>query len=64
LAAMVFAFDTVVVRKSGDLLVMIEIVDKEDSKNTFLPELDKIRGEDLVSLEKVGIIRYRGIAPL
>jgi PII-like signaling protein len=43
--------------------VLIEIVDKEDRINAFLPELDKMMGDGLVTLEKVRIIRYRGSAP-
>jgi PII-like signaling protein len=38
-------------------------VDKEDKIAAFLPELDKMFGDGLVTLEKIHIIRYRGTAP-
>lgn len=49
-----------ILRLSEDLPVLIEIVDKEDKINAFLPELDKMLGDGLVTLEKVRVIRYRG----
>ncbi len=48
-----------ILRLSEDLPVLIEIVDKEDKINAFLPELDKMLGDGLVTLEKVRIITYR-----
>ena len=54
---------TKVLRLSEDLPVLIEIVDREDKINDFIPELDKMLGDCLVTLEKVHIIRYRGTAP-
>src|SRR6266852_9249994 len=47
-----------ILRLSEDLPILIEIVDKEEKINAFLPELDKIMGDGLVTLEKVRIIRY------
>ena len=53
-----------ILRLSEDLPVLIEIVDKEERVNAFLPELDKMMvGGGLVTLEKVRIIRYRSTAP-
>ena len=52
-----------ILRLSEDLPVLIEIVDKEDKIAAFLPELDKMFGDGLVTLEKIHIIRYRGTAP-
>ena len=52
-----------ILRLSEDLPVLIEIVDKQDKIDAFLPELDKLMGDGLVTLEKVHIIRYRGTAP-
>ena len=49
-----------VLRLSEDLPVLIEIVDQEERIKAFLPELDKMIGDGLVTLEKVHIIRYRG----
>ncbi len=48
-----------ILRLSEDLPVLIEIVDKEDKINAFLPELDKMVGDGLVTLEKVHILTYR-----
>ena len=48
-----------VLRLSEDLPVVVEIVDAEDKIEAFLPELDKMIGEGLVTLEKVRIIAYR-----
>jgi hypothetical protein len=48
-----------ILRLSEDLPVLIEIVDKEDKINAFLPELDKLLGDGLVTLEKVRVITYR-----
>jgi len=48
-----------VLRLSEDLPVIIEIVDAEEKIETFLPELDKMISEGLVTLEKVRVITYR-----
>jgi hypothetical protein len=49
-----------ILRLSEDLPVLIEIVDKEDKINAFLPVLDQMLGDGLVTLEKVRIIRHTG----
>src|SRR2546426_388718 len=51
-----------ILRLSEDLPVVIEIVDKEDKIHAFLPELDKMIGDGLVTLEKAHIITYRATA--
>lgn len=43
---------------SGDLPVVIEIVDSEEAVQRFLAEVDGMVGEGLVTLEKVRIVRY------
>jgi len=48
-----------VLRLSEDLPVIVEIVDTEDKIEQFLPALDKMIGEGLVTLEKVRIMAYR-----
>jgi len=48
-----------VLRLSEDLPVIVEIVDKEERIEAFLPELDKMIGEGLATLEKVRIFTYR-----
>ena len=45
---------------STDLPLVIEIVDSEAKINAFLPELDKMIGGGLVTLEKVKVLHYRG----
>jgi PII-like signaling protein len=48
-----------ILRLSEDLPVVVEIVDSEDRINAFLPELDEMVQEGLVTLEKVRVIAYR-----
>jgi hypothetical protein len=49
-----------ILRLSMDLPFVIEIVDSEENINSFLPELNKMIGAGLVTLEKVKVIHYRG----
>jgi PII-like signaling protein len=48
-----------VLRLSEDLPVVIEIADEKDKIESFLPRLDEIIEEGLVTLEKVRVIVYR-----
>jgi len=48
-----------ILRLSEDLPVIIEIVDKPERIAMFLPDLDKMLGEGLITLEKVRVIAYR-----
>lgn len=48
-----------VLRLSEDLPVVVEIVDREERINDFLPELDSMITEGLVTMEKVRVIAYR-----
>ena len=48
-----------VLRLSEDLPMVIEIVDKPERIAAFLPELDILMDEGLVTLEKVRVIIYR-----
>jgi uncharacterized protein len=52
-----------VLRLSEDLPIIIEIVDGEDKINAFLPELEKVMGSGLVTIEKVKVLRYGNGAP-
>ncbi len=52
-----------ILRLSEDLPVVIEIVDRPDRIAEFLPKLDAMIGEGLVTLEKVRIIAYRHESP-
>jgi PII-like signaling protein len=48
-----------ILRLSEDLPMVIEIVDKPDHIASFLPEIDGLIREGLVTLEKVRVIAYR-----
>jgi uncharacterized protein len=48
-----------ILRLSEDLPLVIEIVDKPERIAAFLPDLDKMIDEGLVTLEKVHVIAYR-----
>ncbi|HPR65316.1 MAG TPA: DUF190 domain-containing protein [Thermoanaerobaculia bacterium] len=48
-----------VLRLSEDLPIVIEIVDTGEKIEAFLPELDHIIHEGLVTMEKVRVIAYR-----
>jgi uncharacterized protein len=48
---------------SSDLPILIEIVDTEDRIRAFLPRLDEMVKEGMVTLETVEIIAYRMGAP-
>ncbi len=44
---------------SSDLPVVIEIVDSEEKISGFIPHLDEMVKEGLVTLEKANVIMYR-----
>jgi PII-like signaling protein len=48
-----------VLRLSEDLPMVVEIVDAQEKIDAFLPELDEMIEEGMVTLEKVRIIAYR-----
>jgi PII-like signaling protein len=43
---------------STDLPIVIEIVDSEEKVNAFLPVVDELVGEGLVTLEAVRVLKY------
>ncbi len=53
-----------VLRISEDMPVVVEIVDRQEKIEAFIPQLDELIGEGLVTMEKVKVIVYRhnGIA--
>lgn len=51
---------TKILRLSEDLPLVIEIIDIEEKINAFLPTLDGMMGDGLVTIEKVRTLRYRG----
>jgi len=48
---------------SSDLPVLVEIVDTEEKIRAFIPTLDDLVTEGLVTLETVEILRYKSGAP-
>lgn len=48
-----------ILRLSGDLPIIIEIVDEETKINAFLPTLDGMMGGGLVTMENVRVLHYR-----
>lgn len=52
-----------ILRLSEDLPIIIEIVDKEEKIQAFLPELDPMVGDGMMTTEKVHIITYRAGQP-
>jgi uncharacterized protein len=46
-------------RLSEDLPIIIEIVDSEEKINQFLPRLDEMVKEGLMTLEKANVVMYR-----
>lgn len=53
-----------ILRLSEDLPIVIEIVDGLEKIEAFLPVLDEMIQDGLVTLEKARIVHYRGRDPL
>ncbi|MDV7393383.1 DUF190 domain-containing protein, partial [Arthrospira platensis SPKY1] len=54
---------TKLLRLSEDLPIIIEIVDSEEKISSFLPLLDGMVREGLITLEKANVIAYRADQP-
>lgn len=50
---------TKILRLSEDLPILIEMVDSEEKINQFLPHLDEMVKEGLITIEKVNVIMYK-----
>lgn len=48
-----------ILRLSEDLPVVVEIVDSEEKISQFIPQLDNMVKEGLITLEKANVIMYR-----
>lgn len=48
---------------SSDLPVLIEIVDSEEHIRAFIPQLDEMVQEGLVTLESIEVIHYKSGSP-
>jgi uncharacterized protein len=55
---------TKLLRLSEDLPIVIEIVDSEEKIQAFLPSLDEMVKEGLITLEKATVVMYRAGAPV
>jgi len=53
-----------ILRLSEDLPMIVEIVDSEEKIMAFMPHLDEMVSEGLVTLEKVSVIMYRAAKPM
>ncbi|MCC7146336.1 MAG: DUF190 domain-containing protein [Phycisphaeraceae bacterium] len=49
-----------ILRLSEDLPMVIEIVDSKEKIDAFLPHVDAMVAEGLVTLEEVRVFKYRG----
>jgi len=49
-----------ILRLSGDLPIVIEIVDSAENINAFLPVLEPMVTGGMVTMEKVQVLHYRG----
>jgi hypothetical protein len=54
---------TRILRLSEDLPILVEIVDTEEKIGAFLPVLDEMVQEGLVTVEKATVIFYRAGSP-
>lgn len=48
-----------ILRLSEDLPIVVEIVDRTDRIEAFLPELDSMIGEGLITRERANVLVYR-----
>ena len=48
-----------VLRLSEDLPILIEIVDSKEKIEAFIPQIDEIVKEGLITMEDVRVIKYR-----
>ena len=51
---------TKILRLSEDLPMVVEVVDSREKIDQFLPVLDELITDGLVTLERVNVIHYRG----
>ncbi|MEX2275194.1 MAG: DUF190 domain-containing protein [Actinomycetota bacterium] len=52
-----------ILRLSSDLPIVVEIVDSQEKIDAFLPTIDEMVPEGLVTLEHVQVAHYRGRDP-
>jgi hypothetical protein len=47
-----------ILKLSADLPIVIEVVDSQEHLDAVLPEVDRMMGGGLITLEKVRVLRY------
>lgn len=52
-----------VLRLSEDLPIVIEIVDSPEKIEAFIPEIDQVFSDGLITIEDVRVIKYRADPP-
>jgi PII-like signaling protein len=52
-----------ILRLSEDLPIVIEIVDAQEKIDAFLPQIDEIVEEGMITMETVKVIKYRAGKP-
>jgi PII-like signaling protein len=53
-----------ILRLSEDLPIVIEIVDAQEKIDAFIPQIDEIVQEGMITMESIRVIKYRaGTAP-
>jgi PII-like signaling protein len=52
-----------ILRRSADLPVIVQIIDAEDRIRAFLPIVEELVGEGLITLDDVDVFLYRGVNP-
>jgi len=50
-----------ILRLSQDLPMVIEAVDTEENMDRILPEIEKVMGDGLITVEKVKVLRYSAL---
>ena len=50
-----------ILRLSQDLPMVIESVDTEENIDRILPEIEKVMGDGLITVEKVKVLRYSAL---
>lgn len=48
----------IVLRLSGDLPILVEIIDTDEKIAAFVPVIDKMVGSGLITTEPVNVVRY------
>lgn len=47
-----------ILRLSQDMPIIIEVVDSQENIDCILPEVEKLMGDGLITVEKVNVLRY------